>query len=157
MNRRVFIRLGILIVVLSLGFSASPVMAAQPLDVHIEAPTTIDTTDVDTFTATGPFVDAGGLCPSGDVSEVFVATSGPPGGTFRNLRIVKHFVCDNGSGTFDVKLNVRLDLTTSYTTASWKVVEGTGAYTRLKGNGKLIGIPDVPNTSILDIYDGQMH
>jgi hypothetical protein len=86
-----------------------------------------------------------------------VKIAGPPNGSFRILHLTKRFSCADSSGTFDIKLVVRLNLTTHETTANWKVSDGTGAYASLHGNGKLIGIPVVPGTSILDIYDGRMH
>jgi hypothetical protein len=159
MNRKFKFSFSVLVTALSIALTVVPVMAAPPLDVHIEVPSTIDPTDADPFTATGPAVDTGVLCPEGDVFDlsVIVIVTGRPGGTFRILRLLKHFVCDDGSGTFDVKLLVRLDLTANHTTANWQVVGGTGDYVGLHGNGKLIGIPTVPGVSVLDIYDGRMH
>lgn len=151
------LNLSALVAVLSIGLAVVPVMAAPPLDVHIEVPEIIAPGTLDPFTATGPAVVIGIVCPSGDVEDLSVIVSGPPGGTFRILRIVKRLVCDDGSGTFDVKLVARLDLTTNETTANWKIIEGTGDYLGLHGNGKLIGIPIVPGISIRDIYDGRMH
>ena len=70
---------------------------------------------------------------------------------------MKQFVCDDGSGSFDVSMVVRLDLTTSYTTAQWRIVGGTGDYAYLRGNGSLIGTPIVPGSSIDDVYDGMLY
>ena len=147
----------VLVMVLFIGLSALPAIAAQPMGVHIEAPSTIDTSDIDTFTASGPAVDAGLLCGRGDVFELSGHVSGPPDGSFINLRVLKHFVCQNGSGTFDVRLVADVDKTTGKATGSWVVVDGTGDYVGVKGNGKLIGIPIEPGTSIQDIYDGRLH
>jgi len=152
MNRK--FKFSVLVTALSIVLTVVPVMAAPPLEVHIEHP--YDPTP-GPFTATGPAVDTGVVCPTGDVFDLSFKRSGPPGGTFRILRVLKQFLCDDGSGTFDVKLVVRLDLTTPGTTASWRVVGGTGDYVGLHGNGKLVGIPIVPGSGILDIYDGRMH
>ncbi|MFC2108878.1 hypothetical protein ACFLS5_05390 [Candidatus Bipolaricaulota bacterium] len=156
MNRK----FSVLVVAFSIALAVVPVMAAPPLNVHIEVPTIIEALPdptSDNFTATGPAVDAGLMCSTGEVFNLSIIVSGPPGGTFSILRVLKHFVCDDGSGTFDVKMVVRLDLTTNETIAHWRVVGGTGAYVGLHGNGKLIGIPIAPGSSILDIYDGRMH
>lgn len=146
-----------LVVILSIGLPVSTVTAAPPLDVHIEVVATIDITISDPFVASGPAVDAGLLCPTGQQSELSVQTSGPPAGNFRILRIVKQFVCDDGSGTFDISMVVRLDLLTHETTANWRVTGGTGYYAGLHGNGKLVGRPIDPGISILDLYDGRLH
>jgi hypothetical protein len=57
------------------------------------------------------------------------------------------------SGTFDVDMVVRLDVASGTTTANWKVVGGTGAYSSLKGYGKLVGVLVVPGVSITDTND----
>jgi hypothetical protein len=155
MSRRFMI--SVLAVALSIVLPVFPVMAAPPLAVHIEVPSTIDPSDSDPFAATGPAVDTGVLCPTGDVYDLGGMVVDPPGGEILILRLLKQFVCEDGSGTFDVKLVVHLDLTTGRTTASWHVDGGTGDYVGLHGNGTLIGIPIVPGQTILDTYDGSMH
>ena len=155
MTRKIKFSIIVLVTALSIVFLVVPVMAKPPLDVQIVDVHTIGGSG--TFTASGPAVDSKVLCGFGDVYDLSVKRSGPPGGTFRILRVLKRFECGDGSGTFDVKLVVRLDLTTHETTANWKVVGGTGNYVRLHGNGKLIGIPITPGESITDTYDGKMH
>lgn len=157
MNRKSKFSVLVTALTLSIVFMVGPVMAAPPLAVHIEVPATINP-DPDPFVATGPAVDAGVLCPMGtstDLSVVIVAD--PPGTTTRILRVLKQFVCDDGSGTFDVHLVVTLDLTTHETTAQWRIVGGTGDYVELHGNGKLIGTPIVAGSSIFDVYNGTIH
>lgn len=157
MNRK--FRFGVLFVslILSLAFTV-PAMAAPPMALHIEVPATISP-DPDPFTATGPAVDAGTVCPSGDSTDLsVVVVSDPPGGTTtRTLRVMKRFDCTDGSGTFDVNMVVRLDLTTNETTARWRIVGGTGDYAGFRGNGYLIGTPIMPGSSIYDVYDGWVH
>jgi hypothetical protein len=150
-------RISFLLVALSSFLVAFPVMAASPLDVHIEVSTLIDTSVPDPFVASGPAIDSGLLCSIGLVSDASVDVVGPPDGEFSVLRILKRFSCDDGSGTFDIKLVVRLDLETHETTANWVVVGGTGDYAGIHGNGKLAGTPIDPGISILDVYDGKVH
>ena len=133
----------------------STVFAAPPLDVKIEATEFIGTSG-ETFSASGSAVDAGVMCETGTVDDLNVVVSGPPAGSFRILKVLKRFICDGGE-TFDVKLIVRLNLTTNETTARWKIVGGTGDYADLYGNGSLVGTPIEPGLSILDVYDGSMH
>lgn len=146
----------ILVAILAIVLPAPMVTAQPPLDVHIEVPATIGA-GLAPFVASGPAVDQGILCATGTEDELSVQVSGPPEGDFRILRVVKQFVCDDGSGTFDVNLVVRLDLTTNDTTARWNVIGGTGDYADLHGSGSLVGIPLDPGVTILDIYDGRLH
>jgi hypothetical protein len=157
MNRKSKFSILVTALSLSIVLIVTPVVAAPPLTVHIEVPATINP-DPDPFVATGPAVDAGALCPTGvstDLSVVIV--SNPPGNTIRILKVLKQFVCDDGSGTFDVNLVVNLDLMTHETTAHWRIVGGSGDYVGLQGNGNLIGTPIVPGSSIYDVYDGTIH
>lgn len=146
-------KFGIPLAALLIVLVALPVLAASSLEVHIEVPTTLDSTDVDEFTASGPAVDEGLICNAGfviDLSGEMVNPHGP----IRILRLIKQFQCDEG--TFDVYLVVRLNIVDGTTTASWKIIGGTGDYAGLFGNGKLVGTPLVNGDSILDIYDGKV-
>jgi hypothetical protein len=81
----------------------------------------------------------------------------PPQGSYTYFKVLKRFDCDDGSGTFDIKMKVKLENATGSTTARWKFAGGTGDYANLNGHGTLVGIPIVQGTSILDIYDGTAH
>lgn len=155
MNRRFRVVFSVLVAGLVTVLAVAPVMAAPPLDVHIEVQSTF--AGGDPFTATGSAVDAGLLCEVGTVHNLSAKRSGPPEGTFATLRMVKQFECQDGSGTFDVRLLVHLDLTPEgIHTGTWEVVGGTGDYAGLHGNGELIGIVVEPGWSTFDIYDGRM-
>ena len=114
-------------------------------------------TSGEVFTASGPAVDDGTVCATGTVDDVSIETSGAPGGSQVILHVLKRFNCSDGSGTFDVRLVVNLDLATHYTTANWKIVGGTSNYIDLHGSGSLTGTPIDPGTSIHDVYDGSVH
>ncbi len=145
-----------LLVFVFLAVTASGVLAAPPRDIHIEVDEILGASG-EAFVANGPAVDDGILCASGTVDDLSIVTSGSQNGTFSILHVLKRFTCDDLSGTFDVRLVVKLNLTTRYTTAHWNVVSGTGNYTHLHGNGSLEGTPIVPGVSIHDVYDGSMH
>jgi hypothetical protein len=144
------------IIVAVLAIVVMPVMAAPPLFVHIEALEYVNTSG-EVFEITGSAVESGIVCPVGTTADISIQVAGPPEGAFRNLTILKRFTCDDSSGTFDLMLNVRLDLTTHETIAQWRVVSGTGDYTNLHGRGYLVGIPIDPGVSIFDVYDGTMN
>lgn len=132
------------------------VAAAPPSAVHLEVSELIGSSG-EPFTASGEAVDAGILCPSGTVDDLSVVAKGSPSAPYTILLVNKVFNCGDESGTFDVQLTVRLDNSTHYTTASWRLVGGTQAYAGLHGNGKLAGTPIVPGISIYDVYDGNVH
>jgi len=130
----------------------SSVVAAPPQYVHIEAHEYIGHNG-EAFSASGPAVDAGLVCASGTTYDESVDV-GSTSGSFTILRVLKRFDCDGGDY---VRLVVQLDNTTRATTASWRVVSGTGAYASLRANGLLVGTPGVPGVDIYDVYDGIAH
>lgn len=135
---------------------ATPIEAAPPLGVEITVQEIIPTTipgGGGPFVATGPAVDAGVMCPSGTTINTALTTSGS--GTVVNLGVEKLFTCDNGSGTFIVKMRVRLDTETGFTFARWNAKRGTGDYANLHGSGELAGTPTGPGT-IEDFYFGKL-
>lgn len=155
MRKRV---LAALVVVLALAATGSLVWAASPpVDVHFEVLTTIPPGGGPTpgpFTATGPAVDEGIVCPDGVTTDVFGKASGfqsQTGGV--NIQVVKLFMCDDGSGEFLVKLQVRIDKKGD--NFNWNILGGTGDYEKLHGTGKGIGLP-IPD-GVLDVYEGAAH
>ena len=107
-----------------LAMTASSVMAVPPMDLHIEALEEVATSG-EPFVASGNAVDAGLVCATGTVDDISVVISDAGSGPFRILHVLKRFTCDDSSGTFDLQMVVRLDLTTNETTARWKIVGGT--------------------------------
>lgn len=148
--------LSVLIAFVFLAITVSTVFAAPPLDVHIQVDELISGIGVDEpFTASGSAVNAGLICAVGLVQDVSVSTSGAPSAPYRIIQVLKRFTC--ADGTIDVSMVVQLDLTTNYTTASWRVVSGTGNYAGLRGSGSLVGTPIVAGESIRDDYYGSLH
>jgi len=148
--------LSILFALMLLMATTLTAFAAPHLYVHIEVEEFINTSG-ETFNASGPAVDAGIVCPTGIVNDTLLDINNLPGGKTRILNVLKEFVCEDGSGTFNINLNVRLNLDTHRTTASWDVVSGSGAYASLGGSGTLVGMPIVAGESIQDVYDGTLH
>ena len=148
--------ISLLLVLTLLLLTSSIAFAARPLGLHMEVYEVI-AAEGDVFIASGPAVDAGIICPTGTQDNLVINEFGPPEGDFRILYIYKVFTWGDGSGMFGIKMRVKLDLTTGYTTATWYFNGGIGDYHGLRGHGTLVGIPDVPFESILDIYDGTAH
>ncbi len=161
-------RLILLAAVAALFLVALPVAsaaAAPPEQVMFEGEAYYDGPDASTgvFTATGPAVDSGTMCASGTTVDLSTKTTPNMGQspTGINFRVLKEFTCDDHSGSFQVKLQVRIDYLTG-TTFHWHIVGGTGAYVGLKGNGDgfvdhslFNGGPDP--IGVWDVYEGKLH
>ena len=135
----------------------APAGATPPTDVAFEVPTSIPPEGGPSggpFVATGPAVDTGIMCPTGDTIDVFGKASGFQSNRGVNFQVVKLFTCDDGSGDFLVKLQVRFDQKGD--NFNWTVLGGTGAYADLHGSGDGIGLP-LPDDDVLDLYDGKVH
>ena len=141
-----------------LALTVSPVFAARPEPLHIEVLEYPAGTGAppEPFTASGLAVDNGTICATGLVADEEL-TYTEPTGSYQIIRVLKRFTCDDGSGSFDLRMVVRLDLNTNDTAARWRIVSGTGDYAGLRGRGSLIGLSQDPDPGILDIYDGRVH
>jgi adhesin HecA-like repeat protein len=136
----------VLVAALAAVIATTPVTAAPRLDVHIEALASNDTVP---FVASGPAVDAGLLRATGSVSSPSVTVWLSPHGDTLHVRVVKHFMCDDG--TFDFEVVATIDLIAGTVRGHWTVLEGTGNYTDLKGNGEVIVTQSGQN-----LYDGAL-
>jgi hypothetical protein len=138
---------------------AASVQASPPLAVHFDVPTTFGPGDTGPtfgpFTATGPAVDAGVVCPSGETIDVFGRVAAYKSRTGVVFQVVKLFTCDDGSGSFLVKLQVRIDARGDM--FQWMILDGADAYARLRGVGSGIGIPFEDGQGVNDLYDGVAH
>jgi hypothetical protein len=151
------IRLAAAAAALCLVFPASVVTATTPASVEFFVPTVIPADGGPTygpFTASGPAVDAGIMCPTGQTADVFGKAAGFQSPAGINLLVVKQFTCDDRSGTFLVKLQVRIDARSDNFT--WLVIAGDGAYARLRGAGSGFGTFPYPD-EVDDNYAGGLH
>ena len=105
------------------------------------------------FTATGRSV-----CPAGQASTPFAAVSrNYPDGSL-DLVVVKKFTCDDGSGTFEMTLHVRLKRLVSGSfenTFRWMISDGTGSHEDLEGYGTGGGMARDPG-ELVDFYTGRV-
>ena len=130
--------------------------ATPPSGVNFVVPTTIpgDGPTFGSFTATGAAVDDGIMCPFGDTIDVFGRVTAFQSQTGVSIQVVKQFTCDDGSGDFLVKLQVRIDRRGD--NFRWNVLSGTGDYEHLHGTGSGVGLYG-DGSFVLDIYDGNLH
>jgi hypothetical protein len=103
------------------------------------------------FTATGQAVDRGWVCPSGNTQDFGTVAIPFTGGAV--FRADKVFTCQDGSGTFTLRVEATVITQPFSDVGTWMVVGGTGGYVNLGGAGELVGINPTP-TSVLDIFTG---
>ena len=137
--------------------------ATTPEQVTFEGPAFFAGPDAGTgfFAAMGPAVDSGTMCPGGTFTDVY-AKGAPNMGQSPNgfnLQLVRDFTCEDGTGTFLMKLQVQI---TYLATFNWVVLDGTGAYEDLKGNGNGYGDfplfgPGPEPIGVQDVYEGKLH
>jgi hypothetical protein len=141
--------------VLALALTVAPAAASAPEDVTIVSEMSVSAA-AGTFEASGPAVDAGVICPAGDVYDLSSRAAGYQSNNHLNLFVHKLFVCSDESGAFEMDLNVRIVFSPQETTAKWRVVAADGAYAGLHGNGKLTAVP-VTEDILIDTYTGGLH
>jgi hypothetical protein len=137
---------------------AAPAGATPPADVLFVA----EMSDASSGAASGPFtasgsaVDEGLMCASGDVSQRFgKATGSQSSNEYVNFQVIHEFTCDDGSGEFLVKLQVRVNQNGD--NFQWTIVGGTGDYEDLRGSGNGFGLYDCGEDCVIDIYNGGLH
>jgi hypothetical protein len=92
------------------------------------------------------------VCASGTVQDAKYIAAGRPDGGHWNFRIEKVFECADGSGSFVVNLKAHVYFDPYSDVGTWNVLQGTGAYAKMNGNGALSGSPF--DGGVLDVYTG---
>jgi len=146
-----------LIVLATIG----PVSAGAAQSVQIVSHMTFVDNDfnVGDFHATGAAVDAGLICASGTVVDTRIQFGGFQSGRGVQIPVRKHFSCDNGRGTLEIKIQVHLDFATNTETFSWVVLSGTGDYAHTNGAGSGTTVGDGshdPQTGNINTYVGNL-
>ena len=118
--------------------------------------TTVLTIDIvfgvsEDFKATGDV-----LCDSGTAvtDPVFAAGFGRMGRGAGTFHLIKTLTCDDGSGTFQIRVNAGSSPNSSGTVGGFAVIGGTGDYTGLRGGGHLVGM--YTDVGIIDVYQGKL-
>lgn len=164
MMRKMWTITSVLIVIFAI---AAPAAAAPPEEVTIEGPSYFGPSY---FTGSGTFTttdEAGLICPSGTTMDMGgkIAPSEGQSPQRVNYQFHKQFTCDDGSGTFEMKIQVQFPVTideSHWPVYHWVVVGGTGDYEDLKGNGSgFVAFPIFDDDwSIIGdygVYQGTMH
>jgi hypothetical protein len=106
-----------------------------------------------TFTTTGAFVESGTLVT---LQRIVSALPSPFG-------VVSHFVLlfEGGQGTFTIRAQIierdAGDENIFTNEGTWVIVDGTGAYSELRGSGSMEGIVDHDVNNINRVYTGLVH
>ncbi len=110
------------------------------------------------FTATGQAVEDGLVCASGTTQDVSLTVAGNGPKSRVNYQVLKSFTCDDGTGIFTLKLQVRSDPDRGGT-YSWTVSGGTGDYLKLQGSGTGYGEPSEAGSDyqVHDVLAGTLH
>ena len=126
---------------------AGPVGAATPQGVTIVSHVTFnpDGPNYGDFVASGDAVDSGVICSSGTFVDLGIRFAGFQSNRgVVQLQVVKEFTCDDGSGTFVVKMQIQANFDTGIESFSWVVLDGTGDYGSLHGSGSGSTVPNAP-------------
>ena len=140
-------RLGLAIGLLGALLVAPTASAAAPPTTTIQIDIVFDVSE--DFTTTG-----GVLCPSGSAltDPIFAAGFGRMGRGNGTFHLIKTLTCDDGTGTFQIKVNA--GQTPTGTIGGFSVVGGTGAYAGLNGGGSLVGT--ATDVGLTDLYTGRL-
>jgi hypothetical protein len=106
------------------------------------------------FVTSGNATDSGLICTSGTFVDTGIRFAGfqSDRGTVQ-LQVVKEFTCDDGTGTFLVKLQIQANFDTGIESFTWVVLGGTDDYTSLRGGGSGSTVPNAPIGNI-NTYEG---
>jgi len=143
-KRRRHLILGVLAATLAVTAIAAPVAAASPQSVTIVSHVIFnpDGPNYGDFVTSGAATDSGLICPSGTFVDIGLRFGGfqSDRGTVQ-VQVVKEFTCDDGSGTFVVKLQIQANFDTGIESFTWTVLDGTGDYASLRGAGTGSTVP----------------
>jgi len=150
--RRVLVLTAAMAVMLAM---AAPAGATPPSGVSIEVEMSLLGAP-SPFVASGPAVDSDLMCSEGEVIQVFgKATGFQSDKGYVNFQVVHQFTCDDGSGDFLVKLQVRVNQNGD--NFQWNILGGTGDYEDLHGSGNGVGLPICGPDCVFDVYTGGLH
>jgi hypothetical protein len=109
-----------------------------------------------TFDALGEAATSGLICRHGTVVDlVEIDRAKFASGKLLDFTVPKEFTCDDGSGTFVVDVAIHIDRTTRSESFTWRVVRGTGAYGRLRGDGSGTTLDSGPGR-VVNTYAGSL-
>lgn len=150
-----WVGLGAALAMLTIGAPAVAGRHHNPNWIRIRATTPLtEPTVPGTFEA---FAVEGGLCPSGTTTDDATVSQAAD---YLRFDVRKTFTCGDGSGSFVVAIDARFHFCDPFDYGTWKIVDGTGAYTKLRGGGNLVGLypggDGCDTTSVVDYFRGDI-
>ena len=128
------------------ALAAPTALAAAPL-ANAQTPTIVTNITFPEGEFLGTFTASTPLCPSGTFVDQVVGG----GGAFDNAHVLvfavtvrKLFTCADGTGTFTIQFHPQLTPATAadcHESGPFAVVDGTGAYAKLRGHGDFCLLP----------------
>ena len=156
MAMKKFRLIALFVVLAAMVVSANVAVAGNgpPTQVRIVSNITFNTSggfNTGDFNTFGAASSGGLICASGTLVDTSLIFVGFQGGQGFQVQVRKTFTCDDGSGTFFVKLQIQgqFDGTETF---SWVVQGGTGNYASLRGSGNGSTVPT--GTGNINTYDG---
>lgn len=131
-------------------FFVTPALADAPAFVRIEAQFNFLTGEPNSWTSTGAFVDSG-FIGVGETVETFSP------GTFKRAKVVGPIVSHSDGSAIVWKFTKVWSFTSETTLVQhgqWHIVEGTGRYAGIKGQGEVEGDLDINTGVINDVFTG---
>jgi len=137
-----------------LAVAVTPIASASPpedVTIHSLMLAQEEGPNLGTFEAAGSDL----ICAEGTVTDLgYIFSRSDHSGRNLQLVVVKEFGCPDG--TFLVLMRVHVDFLTGSEVFSWTILDGTGAYTDLHGQGT--GTTTFPADGQFDnSYTGQLH
>jgi hypothetical protein len=142
--------------VLALVAVVAPVSArsAHPVTIVSHVTFNDDGPNYGDFTASGAAVDAGLICDAGTFVDTGIRFAGFQSDRgMVQLQVDKAFTCDDGSGSFPVKMQIQADFETGIESFTWVAKAGDDDYASLNGAGKGSTVPEPP-TGNVNTYEG---
>ena len=145
---RIVMVLAVVVAGMILGL-AGPASASVPAPLRVEGQVSLPD-------GSGTFAAIGPVCPAGAIETLRDQGVAGESGRHFEVLVVHRFSCADGSGTFDLLLQVHLDFVPDYSDEfTWSVLDGTGAWAQLHGYGTGFGIRT--DSGVYDTYEGSVH
>jgi len=132
--------------------TADPTSVPQSTSREIEITSTFSiSAETGFFTIWGVPVNTGLICSRGEVFDLEYHDISPSSEQLTDLLIRKSFVCKDGSGSFEMDLDV--EIFDTGTAGKWVITSGEGNYSQLIGSGTVKGTY-LDQDLVVDTYQG---
>ena len=132
--------------------TSQPRLSTPAVSLEVEINTTISLeAEAGTFKIWGDPVNRGVICDRGEVFDLEYQDFSPDPDLLTDLGVRKRFVCRDGSGSFEMSVDV--DIFQTGTSGTWEIIRGEGDYQALTGGGTFKGTY-LNEDLVVDSYTG---